>query len=450
MLTIGEVVDATKGNLIQGDVKKYINEFRIDSRECKKGDFYIPLKGENADGHKFIKSAIDNGALGIFVSDVNYIPQNIDSNVSIIKVEDCLQALQNVGRYNRKKHSSIETIAITGSVGKTSTRQMISSVLAQKYSLMVTEKNMNGHIGLPLMAIKLDEQELGVFETGIDFVGEMDILGSIVTPDIAVITNIGTSHIGKFGSQDIIYKEKTNIAKYLKGKKILLLNKDDCYLNEYRNSNASIIYYSMNDASNIIVTNSYVEFETKIYNTLEKVRVNAIGNHNIINAIIAIRIAELYNISSSQIIAGIANYRNFNRRMEEITLNGITIIDDTYNASPSSMEAGLKTIDKLEASRKIAVLADIAELGEYSEGIHEKLAEVFKDINVDVLITFGENIKYLYEIAKNYVKESYYCLNSESAEEIIRSVMKTGDLIYFKGSNVMKVNSIVENLKSFK
>lgn len=448
MLTIREILEGINGRLIQGDQDLKIKGYKIDSRECQKGDLYVPLKGENTDGHRFISNAIDNGCSAILISDMEYLPQNVNVCFPIIQVEDCLEALQNIGKYNRLKHKEIESIAITGSVGKTSTREMISSVLSQKYNLMVTEKNMNGHIGLPLMTAKLDKQDLGVFETGIDFVGEMDILGKIVTPDIAVITNIGTSHIGKFGSQDIIYREKTNIANYLIGKKILLLNKDDKYLKKYKNSNVNIIYYSINDASNIIVTNNYIEFDTKIYGKNEKIRINAIGNHNIINAIIAVRVAEQYNMEANEIIKGIASYENFNRRMEVINLNEITLIDDTYNASPSSTEAGLKTINCLKANRKIAVLADIAELGNYSKEIHNDLAEIFKSIDIDILIAFGNDIKYLYEKAKNYVKESYYCNNSEQAEKIIREIMKKGDLIYFKGSNVMKVNSIIENLKS--
>jgi len=331
MLTIREILEGTKGKLIQGNKDLIIKGYKIDSRECKYGDLYIPLKGENTDGHRFISNAIDNGCIAILISNIEFIPEDISDTISIVQVNDCLEALQNIGRYNRIKHKEIESIAITGSVGKTSTREMISSVLSQKYNLMVTEKNMNGHIGLPLMTARLEKQDLGVFETGIDFVGEMDILGQIVTPDIAVITNIGTSHIGKFGSQDIIYREKTNIAKYLIGKKILLLNKDDIYLKKYRNEDVNIIYYSINDASNIIISNNSIEFETKIYDKYEKIKINAIGNHNIINAIVAIKIAEQYNMDKEDIINGIENYKNFNRRMEIINLSDVTQCESIFN-----------------------------------------------------------------------------------------------------------------------
>ncbi len=446
MLTIGEIVKASNGELVQGNLKREVTGFKIDSRECKNGDMYIPLKGEHTDGHNYISSAIDNGCDVILVSDMSYVNE-YSNNINFIKVEDTLTALQQIGRFNRQKHINIESIAVTGSVGKTSTREMIASVLSKSYNLMVTEKNMNGHIGLPLMALKLENQDLAVLENGIDFVGEMDILGSITTPEIAVITNIGTSHIGKFGSQDIIYREKTNIAKYLIGKKVLLLNRDDKYLKKYTNEDVNIIYYGLSDAKNIDIQDDKIEFTTIINNKEERVTINAIGNHNVINAIIAIRVAELYNMPTDRIIDGIASYHNFTRRLEKISFNGITLIDDTYNASPSSTESGLKTINHQNCKRRIAVLADIKELGDYAKEIHTKLGEVFKTLNYDILISYGEDMKYLHDVAVKYVPECYHFENSIQAEEKIRDIMNSGDIIYFKGSNVMKVNEIIENIK---
>ncbi len=446
MLTIEEIVKASNGELIQGNLKREVTGFKIDSRECKNGDMYIPLKGEHTDGHNYISSAIDNGCDVILVSDMSYVNE-YSNNINIIKVEDTLTALQQIGKYNRQKNINIESIAVTGSVGKTSTREMIASVLSKSYNLMVTEKNMNGHIGLPLMALKLESQDLAVLENGIDFVGEMDILGSITTPEVAVITNIGTSHIGKFGSQDIIYREKTNIAKYLTGKKVLLLNRDDEYLKKYNNEDVNIIYYGLSDAKDIDIQDEKIEFTTIINNKEEKVTINAIGNHNVINAIIAIRVAELYNMSTNKIIEGIASYHNFTRRLEKISFNRITLIDDTYNASPSSTESGLRTINHQKCKRRIAVLADIKELGDYAKEIHTKLGEIFKTLNYDILISYGEDMKYLHNIAVKYVPECYHFENSKQAEEKIREIMHSGDIIYFKGSNVMKVNEIIENIK---
>lgn len=449
MLSVREILNATNGILLNGDLEKEISNYKIDSREINQGDFYVPIIGEKVDGHKFILDTIKKGCIGFFTSkdiELDNI-KSINNQVIVIKVEDTLKALHAIGKYSRNKKIDIEVVGITGSVGKTSTREMIASVLGQQKELLVTQKNMNGHIGLPLMTLLMEKQDLAVLEAGIDFVGEMDILNSMLIPDVAVVTNIGTSHIGKFGSQEVIYQEKVKIADTLKGKKILLLNKDDKFLKEYKNDNLNIIYYSIEDAKDINIFEDHITFITNIYNKKEKVKINAIGNHNILNAIVAIRIGEIYNLPTEKIILGVESYKNFSRRMEKVDINGITIIDDTYNASPSSTKSGLETVNHLKANRKIAVLADILELGDYSKELHIELGSVFKNLNYDILVAFGENMKYLSEVAKEYVKEIYWFEDSIKAEEKIREIMKKEDIIYFKGSNAMKVNSIIENLK---
>ena len=451
MLKVKELLEATNGKLLNGNLDDEINNYKIDSREVKSGDFYIPIVGENVDGHRFINDTVKNNCSGFFVSNIDSIDiqkiKEVNKDIIIIEVEDTKKALVDIGIFNRNKHKDIEVVAITGSVGKTSTREIVSSVLSQQKNILVTEKNMNSYIGMPLMTLKLEEQEMAVLEAGIDFVGEMDILNKLLVPDVAVVTNIGTSHIGKFGSQDIIFQEKTKIANGLKGKKILLLNGDDEYLKRYENSNVKILYYSIKDAKNIIINENTIEYDTLIYNKEEHIVVNALGNHNILNSLVAIKIGEIYNISVDKIKRGIFQYQNISRRMEKISFNNITIIDDTYNASPSSMQSGLISIDEIKDKRKIAVLADILELGNYAKEIHLKMGKVFKDLKYDVLIAYGENMKYLIENAKNYVKEVYYCKDSTEAEKKVREIMRENDVIYFKGSNSMSVNKIVDDLK---
>ncbi len=453
MLNIKEIVQASNGKLLNGNDSTFVEGYKIDSRLIEKGDFYIPIIGEKVDGHIFIEDVVRKGACGFFIKlgekiNIDNV-KSINNDVAIIEVEDTLKAMQDIARYNREKHLKIESISITGSVGKTSTREMVSSVLSETKKLLVTERNLNGHIGLPLMALKIDNQDLIVLETGIDFIGEMKLLGGILKPSIAVITNIGASHIGKFGSQEIIYREKTEIANSLIGRKKLLLNKDDEYLLNYKNENVDIIYYGMEDARNIKYNDDSIEYDTHIYNNEEHVIINAIGNHNILNSLVAIRIAEEYNIPAECILRGIYNYRNFERRMEKIEKNGITLIDDTYNASASSTKSGLITVNELHCKRRIAVLADILELGSYAKNIHEKLSDVFKDLNYEILIAYGENMKYLVQRARKYVKEVYWFERKEEVEEKIKEVIKEGDIVYFKGSNAMKVFEIVENIKDF-
>ena len=227
----------------------------------------------------------------------------------------------------------------------------------------------------------------------------------------------------------------------------MLLNKDDEYLKNYKNDNVNIEFYSINDAKNIKMNNDYIEFDTYIYNKLEHLKINDIGEHNVLNSLIAIKIGQLYNISSKNIIKGIDKYRNFSRRMEKIKIKDFTIIDDTYNASPSSTESGLKTLSNLNYKRKIAVLADILELGEYSKKIHEDLGECFKGLNIDVLIAYGDAMKYLVNNARKYVSKVFYFKDEKEVIEKIESIIQKDDIIYFKGSNAMNVNKIIEYLK---
>lgn len=293
----------------------------------------------------------------------------------------------------------------------------------------------------------MDKQELAILEAGVDFDGEMDILNKLLIPSVAVVTNIGTSHIGKFGSQDNIYKEKIKIANNLVDKKTLLLNKDDPYLAKYENPNIHIVYYGYGDAENVKYNPTSIEFDTNIYNKKEHVVINAIGNHNVINSIIAIRIAELYNLTTKEIINGISKYTNYEKRMNAYEVSGMHLIDDTYNASPSSTESGLRTVEMIAPGRKIAVLADILELGDYSKKIHTDLGEVFKELSYDVVIAFGNDIKYLVESASKYVPIIYMYNNSKEAEEKLRDIMRPNDTIYFKGSRSMNVSEIVDNIR---
>lgn len=449
MLSVKEIIDATGAKLLNGKENELFDNFKIDSREIIKGDFYIPLVGEHTDGHNYIKAALLNGAKGFFIQKdkLNYLDKiSLNDNIAVIQVDNVLNSMQTIGKYNRKKHMDIPIVAITGSVGKTSTRQMIASILQTQKNVMVTQKNMNGHIGLPLMALKLDKQEIGVFEAGVDFAGEMDILGSILLPEVAVVTNIGVSHIEKFKSRDNIFNEKIKIANYLIGKKVLLLNKDDEYLSKYKNDNVNIKYYSIKEAKNITVNESDIEFDVDIYSKPEHVKLNMLGIHNVLNAKVGIRVAEIYNLPVDKIVEGVNNCRNFTRRMEEIKLKDYTLVDDTYNASYDSAKSGLISVDKLNYNRKIAVLADILELGNYSKDIHRELGKVFKDVHFNFVIAYGDSMKEMADVAKNYTN-IIYVKDSKEALEKLKELMRPGDIIYFKGSNAMKVNEIVESIK---
>jgi UDP-N-acetylmuramoyl-tripeptide--D-alanyl-D-alanine ligase len=342
---------------------------------------------------------------------------------------------------------NIPVIAITGSVGKTSTREMISSVFSKEYNILTTYKNYNGYIGLSLMLLKLDNQELAILELGIDWVGEMDKLADAARPTVAIITMIGTSHIGIFESQSKIFEEKLKIAKYMNESCSLILNGDDNYLNEYNNNKINLIRYSINDVFNIEINESITKFTTKIYDIENEISLHQIGKHNIYNTLACIKVAELYNIQTDNIVEGLEEYKNLSRRFEKNLLkNNIQIIDDTYNASIDSMKAGIKAIEVMKAKRKIIILGDMFELGDFTNSLHVEVGKLFEDSRVDILLTLGENAKIIANEAKKYIDDVYEYTQKEELIKDLCKLIKEGDLIYFKASNAMKFDEIIKEV----
>lgn len=454
MLDVKELVKATNGKLLNGDLKFTPKEYVIDSRNIENNPFFVPIVGENTDGHKYILNAVSAGICGFFVNK-NFeekdeiIKKSIEINRSIIIIEvsDTKEALYDAGVYNRNKHIDIPVVAVTGSVGKTSTREMISSVLASEKKVLTTIKNYNSIIGAPIMALKMDNQDVCVFEIGTDHKGEIERLSNLVKPDIAVITMIGTAHIGIFGSKEEIFKEKVSIVSHMKENSTLIINKDDEYLkNLVSNDKYEVISFSKNEIFGL-EENDTTCFKTYIYNDLEEVTINQLGAHNAKNAICAIKVAQKLGIKKENIKKGIENYKNFSRRMEKINLkNNVLLIDDTYNASIDSVKSGLETVNKIENRRKIAVLGDMLELGEMSEKLHKEVGEEFKDLKFDVLYLTGKESKHTLETASKYIFTKYF----EDIQELICNLklnIKEDDVVYLKASNGMRFDKIVDELK---
>lgn len=453
MLNVEEVVKATNGKLLNGDFKFTPKEYVIDSRNIENNPFFVPIAGENTDGHKYILNAVSARICGFFVNK-NFeekdeiIKKSIEINRSIIIIEvsDTKEALYQAGVYNRNKHIDIPVVAVTGSVGKTSTREMISSVLASEKNVLTTIKNYNSIIGAPIMALKMDNQDVCVFEIGTDHKGEIERLSNLVKPDIAVITMIGTAHIGIFGSKEEIFKEKSSIVSHMKENSVLILNEDDEYLKKVKpTSKYEVVGFSQNEIIDLEEKDN-ITFKTEIYNEMEEIKINQIGTHNAKNAICAIKVAQKLGINKENIKRGIENYKNFSRRMEKINLkDNIVLIDDTYNASIDSVKSGLIAVNKME-NRKIAVLGDMLELGSMSKKLHNEVGEFFSNLNFDVLYLTGKESKYILETASKYILTKYF----ENIEELIDNLrlnIKENDIIYLKASNGMRFDKIVKALK---
>ena len=347
-------------------------------------------------------------------------------------------------------------IGVTGSVGKTSTKDIISNVVSQKYKTLKTQGNNNNEIGLPFTINNLKDQQAAVIEMGMNHFNEISKLTKITKPTISVITNIGTSHIGNLGSRENILKAKLEILQGM-DKKVLVINNDNDLLHKYylENKDVEIHTYGIENesdvmAENIVLNENSSEFTCNLKGKKFSVKVPVGGIHFVYNALCAATIGNLLGLDVEQIKKGIETFELTKKRMDITELkNGVTIINDSYNASFESMQASLKYLKGLKNDRKIAVLGDMFELGEYSKELHEKVGKEVAQNNIDILICSGENSKYIAEMAKeNGMKEDniYYFKDKNKIQEFIKNNWKKGDAILFKASNGMKFFEIVEDL----
>lgn len=460
MLAIKEIVELSKGKLLNGDENIKLKSYEFDSRLVIKGNFFIPIKGEKTDGHKYIIECVRKGIIGFLIFDnlenkQDIVKESIDINkkIIIIEVKDTQKTFFDMGKRNREKHINTPIVAITGSVGKTSTREIISSVLEVKYNVLKTEKNYNSYIGVPYMLLKIDKQDICVIEIGIDKIGEMDQIASVVRPDVAVITNIGLSHIENFGSIDVTYKEKIKLCNNLKQGGICFINGDDSMLSKVQNDyKGTIIKYGMQNDEQYILKNinheeSKITFDVEDGKINKTVEIKDIGNHNILNAMAAIKVGKFFNINIEESIQGISKYRNFDKRMKKENLkNECAVINDAYNASYDSILSGLKTLEQLRYSKKIIVIGDILELGGYSKEVHVKIGQKIKEFKVDVVITYGAASKYIYNELKDSNITIYEAREKETILDIIDKEIVKNTLIYVKASNGMKLYEISDRL----
>ncbi len=459
-ILVKDVIRVTQGQMIIGHDNETLENFSKDTRQINENDTYIGIKGANFDGNKFWKDAFEKGAKAVIVQDIDFEKETLSnfSNKIIIKVKNTLEALYKIAEYKRSLYD-IPVIGVTGSVGKTSTKDIIASVVSTKYKTLKTEGNNNNNIGLPFTILKLKEHEAAVIEMGMNHLGEISLLTKIAKPTISVITNIGTSHIGNLGSRENILKAKLEILEGME-KPILVLNNDNDMLHEYNEKNKNKIEiktYGINNdsdimANNIILHENSSNFSCKIKGEKIEIEVPVGGEHFILNSLCACKIGEMLGIEKSKIKEGIEKFELTNKRMDISTLkNGVTIINDSYNASYESMSAALKYLANSNSKRKIAVLGDMFELGEYSEQLHRKVGmEVVKN-KIDILICSGNNSKYICEEAiTNGMQEKniYYFPNKEEIVKCLKNLLIEGDTVIFKASNGMKFYNLVEELKN--
>ena len=458
-ILVKDIIEICKGKLICGNENTICENFSKDTREINEGDIYLGIKGERFNGSIFYKDAFEKGAKGCILQDIEIYKEEIDTYKDrfIIIVEDVVKALQELAAYKRSLYN-IPVVAITGSVGKTSTKDIIASVMARKYNVLKTEGNYNNEIGLPLTILKLKEHNAIVLEMGMSAFGEISLLTQIAKPTTAVVTIIGSSHIGELGSRENILKAKLEILEGLNNDGSLIINNDNDLLNSWNQNNEDnhkhITYgienESMLNAKKISIMEKGSSFEIMVNENKYTVKVPVAGKHFVYNSLAAIAVGLENNIDMEDIIKGISEFSLTKRRMEIIkNKSNATIINDCYNASYESVKAALEYLSSIKANRKIAVLGDVLELGEFSKQMHQKMGEEVVKNNIDILITVGKEAETIASTVKkcNVEIKVYSFENNTDASNLLKGLMKENDVILVKASNGMHFEEIVEAIK---
>lgn len=452
-MTIEDVLKATGGTLLSGDINKSFTDVISDSRKVTAGVLFVPLVGEKFDGHEFIKAAFDLGAAAVITQkDTELL---IDK--TIVKVDDTLKAFGDIAKYYKQKYN-VPTVSVTGSVGKTTTKDMLASVLSQKYNTLKTMGNFNNNIGLPITIFGLEkEHEAAVLEMGMNHFGEIERLADIGRPDVAVITNIGQSHIENLGSREGIFKAKMEMTKQFTKDNTLIVNGDDDYLSKTKGMGEyKVVYYGITNPENDVYAKDIennglngIKFTAVVDGKEYLIEVNVPGKHNVYNALAAICVGREFKVPMDKIVEGIRSFELTKMRLAVEEYNGITIINDCYNASPDSIKAALGVLADTDEKRKVAILGDVLEMGDFAKDAHYNLGKVVKESGVDLLITAGENMKYLAQGAKDNGVENIVSFDKTlEVCNYVKDEIKSGDAVLIKASRGMHFEEIYNTIKN--
>ena len=435
---------------LHGNPDAVITSIVTDSRKAGKGSLFAAIKGARVDGHRFIPAVAEQGAVCVLCE------EKPDTDIAYIKVESTLVALKGIAEYYRSLFT-IPFIGITGSVGKTSTKEFISAVLAQKYNVHKTGGNFNNELGVPITLFGLEEEhEVAVIEMGISGFGEMTRLSKMVRPDICVITNIGYCHLENLGDRDGVLRAKTEMFQYLSADGTIILCHDDDKLrtvtdyhgirptfygtgnDEYRAEN--ITEKGLDGIGCTLIHRSRTDDPDD--NARIDVTIPTMGRHNVLNALCAMAVGTQLGLTPEEIKRGLESFENVGSRNHIIKTDTLTIIDDCYNANPTSTKAGLDTLSKL-GGRRVAILGDMKELGADEIALHREVGAYAKEVGIDMLVAVGPLSE---ATAEGYGKGAYYYATVERCIDRLKRYLRPGDTILVKASHSMRFERIVEAL----
>ncbi|MEY2579965.1 MAG: UDP-N-acetylmuramoyl-tripeptide--D-alanyl-D-alanine ligase [Verrucomicrobiota bacterium] len=448
-LSLAQIAKLAGGSISADDTSALVSRISTDSRTLRDGDLFVPLRGDNFDGHKFIEQAAERGAAGAMVEEAwkGKTPRGF----ALIRVADTLVGYQTLAA-NYRASLPLKVIAITGSNGKTSTKDFVAATLAKKFRVTKTEGNFNNHVGLPQTMLAANrEDEIAVWEIGMNHPGEIAALAKLAAPDVAIITNIGIAHIEFMGSQEAIAEEKGALAEAVAATGTLILNADDAFSEEIaKRTRAKVLLAGIENGA-VRATDISQHSTGSEFTILEgahrcRAQLPVPGIHMVQNAMLAIAAGRVFGLSLEECAVGLASTPLTKARLQIREIDGIQFIDDSYNANPDSMKAALRTLVELDADgRRIAVLGEMGELGSESERGHREVGEAAAALRIDELIAVGAAGAGIASAARSAGLENSVAVDSaeEAAERLWKNAIP-GDLILVKGSRSARMERVLE------
>ena len=446
--TPAEVLAATKGkSLAPGTVAKFAG-VATDTRSLAAGSLFVALSGERFDGHDFIEAAVRQGAAGIVASRE---PAGVPSAVAVFLVPDTRQAYQDLARFHRCRFQ-IPVIAVTGSNGKTSTKDMIAAVLSTQRNILKTEANFNNEIGLSQTLLKIGpEHEAVVVEMGMRGLGEIAGLAATARPTVGVVTNVGETHLERLGSVENIAAAKAELVEALPAEGIAVLNGDDVHVLAMRQkTNARVVTYGTGpdldvQAINLQYSAQGVAFDCRTKQPTVAITLPVPGIHNVYNALAAIAVAMELGIDPAAVACGLASFEPGKMRLNIREFGGVTVIDDTYNASPLSMAAAIDVLATVAKGRKLAAIGDMLELGAAAQAAHEKVGRQLAAAGVEAVLALGDMARVAAETARDQgVAMVAACPDHPTAIQLLRKILLPGDTLLLKGSRGMTMEKLLD------
>jgi len=450
MFSISDIIKATNGKLVQGTSQTQVKSVSIDSRVVQKSELFMAIKGDVFDGHDFIDGVVARGVRVIVVHKPVVVR---DSKVCVILVKDTVRALGDIARFHRLRFK-VPVIALTGSAGKTTTKEMIAAVLSRKYRVLKNEGTQNNHIGVPLTLLKLKKtHQMVVLECGTNQPGDIIWLADVARPTVAVFTNIGESHLERLKTIQGVLKEKWDLTAFLDAHSTVIINADDSLLSKQinRKRRFKVMRYGIQTKADLQAAQicphagRSLTFEVKG----RKAQLNSCGTSNIYNALAAASCGVLFKIPLKTILAALKAFEFPQGRGQILKLGTGWMINDSYNANPVSMRSALQTLQAIEtSSQRIFVAADMLELGSRSRDLHEAMGPVISAAGIDVLITVGRLAKLMTVRLKGVGQKMqvFTCTDVESAQKCLARVFRNGDAVLIKGSRRMRMEQVAEFL----